>query len=133
MLFWVAAAVLTLACVAAALLPFLRTPAHVDAASGHDLEVYKDQLAEIERDSAAGLIAKDDAETARAEVARRILKVSAETGGAATPTHSFGRISALAVAALLPVISWGAYSIARRARHPRPAHRRARKPRRQFH
>ena len=80
MLFWVAAAILTIVCVAAALLPLLRAQPRVPAASGHDLEVYKDQLAEIERDSAAGLIAGEDAATARAEVARRILKVSAETG-----------------------------------------------------
>ena len=112
MLFWVAAAALTLLCVAAALAPFMRGTSRADAPADHDLEVYKDQLAEIDRDSAAGLIARDDAATARTEVARRILKVSAETGGgAAAPAVTLGRMSALAVAALLPVISWGAYSM----------------------
>jgi cytochrome c-type biogenesis protein CcmH len=112
MLFWVAAAALTIVCVAAALAPFMRGTSRADAPADHDLEVYKDQLAEIDRDGAAGLIAPEDAATARAEVARRILKVSAETdGGAAAPGAKLGRMSALAVAALLPVISWGAYSM----------------------
>ena len=112
MLFWVAAAALTILCVAAALAPFMRGTSRADAPADHDLEVYKDQLAEIDRDSAAGLIARDDAATARTEVARRILKVSAETGGgAAAPAVTLGRMSALAVAVLLPVISWGAYSM----------------------
>ncbi len=112
MLFWVAAAILTLVCVAAALAPFTRKSSRVDTPADHDLEVYKDQLAEIDRDGAAGLIAQDDAKTARAEVARRILKVSAEAGvGAAAPAVTLGRMSALAVAVLLPVISWGAYSM----------------------
>ena len=112
MLFWVAAAALTIVCVAAALAPFLRNSPHVDAAAGHDVEVYKDQLAEIERDSAGGLIDAEDVATARAEVARRILKVSEEAGaGAARPAVMFGRVSAIAVAALFPLISWGAYSM----------------------
>ena len=112
MLFWVAAAALTIACVAAALAPFMRKLTAADASARHDLEVYKDQFAEIERDAAAGLIAPEDAATARAEVARRILKASAETGGgAAFPAITFGRLSAIAVAALLPIVSWGAYSM----------------------
>lgn len=111
MLFWVAAAVLTIVCVAAALAPLMRGASRADAPADHDLEVYKDQLAEIDRDGAAGLIAREDAATARAEVARRILKVSAESGGgAAVPAVRLNRMLALAVAALLPVISWGAYS-----------------------
>lgn len=111
MLFWVAAAALTLVCAAAALSPFMRKAAQADAPARHDLEVYKDQLSEIERDAAAGLIAPEDAATARAEVARRILKVSAEAGGgAAAPVARLGRMSALSVAVLLPLISWGAYS-----------------------
>ena len=112
MLFWVAAAALTSVCVAAALSPLMRPTSHADAPARHDLEVYKDQLAEIERDGAAGLIAPEDAATARAEVARRILKVSSEANAASAPRPpQFGRMSALAIAALLPVISWGAYSM----------------------
>jgi cytochrome c-type biogenesis protein CcmH len=111
MLFWVAAAALTIACVAAALAPFMRRPLRAGTPAAHDLEVYKDQLAEIDRDSAAGLIARDDAATARTEVARRILKVSGEISErAAVPYASFGRYAALSIAALLPILSWGAYS-----------------------
>lgn len=41
--------------------------------SGSDLAVYRDQLDEIERDQAAGLIGVQEAEAARVEVSRRLL------------------------------------------------------------
>ncbi|PMX83578.1 c-type cytochrome biogenesis protein CcmI, partial [Pseudomonas sp. GW460-C3] len=40
---------------------------------GSEVAVYKDQLAEIERDLAAGLIAAPEAEAARIEISRRLL------------------------------------------------------------
>jgi len=43
------------------------------ATGNPDLEVYRDQLAEIERDRKRGLLAAAEAEGARAEVARRLL------------------------------------------------------------
>src|SRR5205823_898566 len=47
-----------------------RGPASRDA---YSLAVYRDQLAEIERDLARGVLAAEHAEAARAEIARRIL------------------------------------------------------------
>lgn len=38
-----------------------------------DMQVYKDQLAEVERDSARGVISKDEAAALRTEVSRRLL------------------------------------------------------------
>ena len=90
----------------------MRGAARADPTASHDIEVYKDQLAEIARDQASGVIAVGESETARIEVARRILKASSEARNAsALPPAGFGRVSALAIAALLPILSWGAYSM----------------------
>ncbi|MFC6760383.1 c-type cytochrome biogenesis protein CcmI [Sulfitobacter porphyrae] len=50
-----------------------------DAAS-YDLRVYRDQLAEVERDVARGVIPAEDAERARTEISRRILAVGSAAG-----------------------------------------------------
>jgi cytochrome c-type biogenesis protein CcmH len=110
MLFWVSAALLTIICAAAALFPLMRGAARAYAPEGHDLEVYKDQLAKIARDRRVGGISEADAGTAEAEVARRILKAASEGKTAqAPPPFRFVRIAALAIASLLPIASWGAY------------------------
>ena len=76
MLFWILAALLTTGACLSVLLPFARRPAKAAHASDHDLEVYRDQLDEIERDRGRGLIGQAEAEEARAEIGRRILRLS---------------------------------------------------------
>lgn len=55
--------------------------------AAYDLQVYRDQLKEVERDLARGIIGKNDAERVRIEVSRRVLAADAklrehdETGG----------------------------------------------------
>jgi len=72
-LFWAAAGAIALV-VAAILLRALRQNASVDVqAAGFDRQVYRDQLSEIERDLARGVIAPDEATRLRSEVARRLL------------------------------------------------------------
>src|SRR5689334_6379370 len=44
--------------------------------SGSDIAVYNDQLAEIDRDKNAGLIGSAEAEGARIEVSRRLLRAA---------------------------------------------------------
>ena len=53
-------------------------PAAASAAPISELAVYKDQLAEIEAERAQGLIAGSDAEGARVEVARRLIRRAEE-------------------------------------------------------
>ena len=81
-----------------------RGPASRDA---YNLAVYRDQLAEIERDLARGVLAGSEAEAARAEIARRILALKpaeAETGAGANP-----RAVAIVAILLLPVAAWTLY------------------------
>ncbi|WP_378952834.1 c-type cytochrome biogenesis protein CcmI [Mesorhizobium sp. ANAO-SY3R2] len=110
MLFWVIAAVLTLAASLAVLLPLTRR-VEGDSDKSHDLEVYRDQLAELDKDAARGLIAAPDAEQARAEIARRIIRLDVEGAPSARtgPSLVSRAIGVMAVLAI-PVLSWSIYT-----------------------
>ncbi|WP_371036318.1 c-type cytochrome biogenesis protein CcmI [Rhodosalinus sp. FB01] len=73
MVFWIG--VVGLACVVGLLLGLvaLRARAQEAEAADYDLKVYRDQLNEVERDLARGVIDEADAERLRTEVSRRIL------------------------------------------------------------
>jgi cytochrome c-type biogenesis protein CcmH len=70
MLLWLAFALMTAAAIFAVLWPLSRRG---EARSGTELAVYRDQLDEIARDRAAGLIGEAEAEAARIEVSRRLI------------------------------------------------------------
>lgn len=112
MIFWLIAAVLTLIACAAVLWPLVRAPSSVVA--GHDVEVYKDQLAEVERDAGRGLIEPVQAELARAEVARRLLKADQANkagSGEAARSSAFVRATGLAAVLAVPLVAWGFYAV----------------------
>ncbi|MCP9233227.1 c-type cytochrome biogenesis protein CcmI [Mesorhizobium sp. LMG 17147] len=111
MLFWVIAAILTLGASLAVLLPLAGGSKNASAAGDHDLEVYRDQLAELDRDMARGLIQPMEAEEARAEIARRILRLSnaGQAGETATQPSRSTRLVATAAVLVVPLVSWGLY------------------------
>jgi len=111
MLFWIVSALLTVAVAVALLYPLLKgaAPAPVDDAG--EAAVYRDQLKELERDKAAGLISEEDAGYARAEIGRRLLAVSGD-GNMAQKTGRAGRLNALSQAFIilcLPAVGLGLY------------------------
>jgi cytochrome c-type biogenesis protein CcmH len=69
-------------------------------ASEYDLKVYRDQLAEVERDVARGVIPHEDAERARTEISRRILAADGSRSSAA-PQNAPNRILIGALGILL--------------------------------
>ncbi len=77
MIFWIVAALMTAGAAAALALPLLRKLATGTNAAEYDLEVYRDQLAELERDHDRGVITDDDMAAARTEIARRMLAADA--------------------------------------------------------
>jgi len=79
MIFWAILLGMTLATLAFVALPFLARAR--DERRGDDVAVYKDQLAEIERDLASRRIAPQEAEAARIEVSRRLLKAAERQKG----------------------------------------------------
>ena len=111
MLFWVIAAILTLGASLAVLLPLAGTGKDESSAGDHDLEVYRDQLSELDRDVARGLIQPAEAEEARAEIGRRILRLgAAEASPPATRRTSVAtRLVATIAVLAVPLVSWGLY------------------------
>ena len=78
MLLWLIFSVMTAAAIAAVLVPLVRNRA--EGRSNPDIAVYRDQLDEVDRDAAAGLIGKNEAEAARVEISRRLLAADAAAG-----------------------------------------------------
>ena len=78
MVFWIVAFGVALVTVTLIALALLRGGDAADAAAASetdpDLGVYRDQLRELDRDLARGVIAEDEAERARLEVSRRLLE-----------------------------------------------------------
>ncbi len=72
MTFWIIAAVLTALCAAVLALGLLRRR-RGDAAGARDMQVYRDQLREVDRDLERGVISPAEAERVRLEVSRRLL------------------------------------------------------------
>jgi cytochrome c-type biogenesis protein CcmH len=112
MTLWLALALMTAAAIFAVLWPLARREGN--ARSGSDVAVYRDQLDEIGRDRAAGLIEDREAAAAQVEVSRRL--IAAADVQAATPMSSpasatTGRRRAVAVVALvmLPLGAAGLY------------------------
>ena len=113
MLFWVTASLLTIGAILSVLLPIVRRSPDAEQPSSHDLEVYRDQLSELDRDAARGLIGDAEAEEARAEISRRILKIAGENAradGGATPGFRAARAVGFAAVLSVPLVSWGLYS-----------------------
>ncbi len=81
-----------------------RAPTSRDA---YNLAVYRDQLAEVERDLARGVLAAEQAEAARAEIARRILALKPTAGEIAADPKSVA--AAMLAILLLPVAAWMLY------------------------
>ena len=113
MLLWIAFSLMTGAAVLAVLWPLRTRAGNGGNASDADLAVYRDQLAEIERDRTAGLIGAAEFDAARTEVGRRILRVAGEAdiNTARVIRGSDGRRRAVAVIALigLPLMAGAVY------------------------
>ncbi|MGJ4891118.1 c-type cytochrome biogenesis protein CcmI [Bradyrhizobium sp. HKCCYLRH3099] len=108
MTLWFVFAVMTAAAIFAVLLP-LGLGARA-ATEGREVVVYKDQLAEIDRDVETGLIGKAEAEAARVEIGRRLL-AAADQEQAAPARTSLGLRRMAAVLALvgLPIVALAVY------------------------
>lgn len=77
---------------------------------GSEAAVYKDQLVEIGRDSAAGLIGSAEAEAARVEIGRRLLAADdAESNQPAASSLTFRRAVAVAALAGIPLVALAFY------------------------
>lgn len=101
-MFWILAAALTAITALAILSPLRRGRGGAAPAAAYDLRVYRDQLAEVERDLDRGVIGPDDAQRLRAEIGRKVLDADRRAALSA-PAARGGRAlwPAVALAAML--------------------------------
>jgi cytochrome c-type biogenesis protein CcmH len=115
MLFWVIAAVMTAVATLALLRPVVRARSEAsDAPELHDIEVYRDQLTEVDRDVADGLVEPAQAEVAKTEISRRLLGAArksetANSAGGPANTCGLRRIAVILMALFMPVAALTAY------------------------
>jgi cytochrome c-type biogenesis protein CcmH len=111
----VALVAMTSLALAVLLLPLLLGRVRPAARDAYNLAVYRDQLAEVDRDIGRGVLSATDAEAARAEIGRRIIALG--PGGDAILTHpkpvaaATLAILAMPVAALLIYATLGSPSL----------------------
>lgn len=84
MLFWILSALLVIASFAALFRTLMASGGSVVPTAAYDVSVYKDQLAELDRDIERGLLSPQEASRARTEISRRLIAASerAEMSGA---------------------------------------------------
>ncbi|WP_047463074.1 c-type cytochrome biogenesis protein CcmI [Rhizobium rhizogenes] len=105
MLFWILVAVLTAVVGAVLLYPLLRGANVADDGRAGEVAVYRDQLRELDRDLAGGLISAEEAGYARAEIGRRLLAVSSMASNSAKEaTRGHYRFSQAFIILILPAI-----------------------------
>jgi cytochrome c-type biogenesis protein CcmH len=108
-LFWVFAALLTVGVLTLLLRPLLRpVAAEIDAAT-QSQRVYADQIAEIERDTARGLLNSDQAKAAWSEIGRRLLATGAAPTAVTQSASTTSPRLALGLTLLLPAATLGLY------------------------
>lgn len=105
MMIWLIFAGMTAAVVSALLVPFMRNSADtLSPDSEFDRAIYRDQLLELDRDKARGLIGETEAQAARNEISRRLLQVAVPEALAA------GNRYALMAVLLVPLVALPIYA-----------------------
>jgi cytochrome c-type biogenesis protein CcmH len=108
MTLWFVFALMTAAAVFAVLWPLGRRGRPQN--DGSETNVYKDQLAEVDRDLATGLIASSEAEAARVEISRRLLAAADnQRDPPAASNLGLRRLAAVLALVGLPIVSLAIY------------------------
>ncbi|MDR3489871.1 MAG: c-type cytochrome biogenesis protein CcmI [Bradyrhizobium sp.] len=108
MTLWLVFALMTAAAVFAVLWPLGRRGR--PQGDGSETTVYRDQLAEVDRDLATGLIGSSEAEAARVEISRRLLAAADNRRDPpAAPSLRLRRFAAVLALVGLPIISLALY------------------------
>lgn len=109
--FLVIAAVVVLGSLGLVVAPMLRGAGRGERRASFDMQVYRDQLREIEADRAQGRLSEGEAAATRAEVARRLIAAAdaeaAEAGAATAPR----RVSAALAVVLVLGVGFAAFAL----------------------
>ncbi len=108
---WIIFAVLTAGVILAITRSLRRAPTP-ESAPLSEIEVYRLQLADLDRDEERGSLGKDEAEQTRAEISRRLLRASRQSAASPPNAANFrgAIVPAVAVAAVIAIGSIGLYS-----------------------
>ncbi len=112
MILWIIFALMTAAAIFAVLWPLAGKPRAMRG--GSDRLIYQDQLHEIERDRAAGLIGEIEAEAARVEVSRRLLAAADDEAPSAAAVARLQplwhrRAAVITTLTVVPAVALGLY------------------------
>src|SRR5512133_3557958 len=111
-LFWVYAALLTAVALAILVTPLVRNRTRTGpgvSREASNLTVFRDQLAELDADLAAGTIGQDQWEAARGDLQRGLLEDAAVPAVAAAPAMTRSKAVTIGVAIAVPLIAVLAY------------------------
>lgn len=108
-LFWFLVGLMVLSTLFWVLRPLLSSLTGAASAGPGDQDVYKSQLAELERDAALGVISQEEAKAAEIEIQRRLLNSPDTADHRAGSGSPILRQSAVAVTALLPLAALALY------------------------
>ncbi len=119
MIFWIPVVIVTLATIVWTLYPLLKREKDAPAArSSYDIQVYKDQLKEIDSDENRGIITPAEAQRVRTEVSRRLLAAAKEED-ATPPPPVAPRSTTYALATVITLsIVFGGLGLYRSWGHP---------------
>lgn len=119
MMFWTVFAIMIGCATLLAILPLLRREKNVSGSEGSqfegDIAVFKDQLAEIDRDLTRGVLNERDAESARSEISRRLIEASGKaktdsvTGASSQNRNLFRNIALVFAGVSVPLIAAAMY------------------------
>ncbi|WP_071673260.1 c-type cytochrome biogenesis protein CcmI [Nioella nitratireducens] len=109
--FWMLTALLALLIGAALVLGAWRRRDDGESTAAYDLQVYQDQLREIEKDLARGVLSEDEAERTRTEISRRVLEADRALQAGEDGGHATGRGQRLAVLGLTALVLGGSFAL----------------------
>jgi cytochrome c-type biogenesis protein CcmH len=115
MTLWILLAAMTGGAIAAVLWPLSRRPEHAVKVEDPNTQFYQDQIAEIERDLDRGVLSASEAEAARAEAARRLLRAAERGEGASSavgePALRRRRAVSALTLSLVPLVALAVYGV----------------------
>ena len=109
--FWIVAGLISLLVAFLILLAFLRPRTGGAPAAAYDLQVYRDQLKEVDRDLERGILTEAEATRARTEVSRRILEADRALQRVAAARTGRGALERWIVAGGLVAVVAGAVGV----------------------